>query len=240
MGSEAPAFGDHLHVLANAAAGCLELAVGTHSAGLGQVHQLDLDLLSWVNRIQGPERDQLQGARRELALAEYSAASGLYRQAYSGLRLFLELSVAAVYFSANEFHRRQWLSDRSDFSWAKALDSNVGVLSASFVQEFAPAAVADAPSFANTAGACYRECSQFVHGKAVKSRLLPYGIEYQATVLTDWCQQAKAAAEAVLYLLYARYGNDLDLRTDSVLQEIMIARFAHLKSVREVLDLARD
>lgn len=52
--------------------------------------------------------------------------------------------------------------------------------------------------------------------------------------------QAQAAGEAVLYLLYARYGEDIDIGADSVLQEIMIERFGHLSAVRDTLDLAGD
>ncbi len=231
---------DHLHALSQAAVDCLTVALQDHRQGLGQVHQLDIDILAWVDRIKGPERELLQAARRELAFAEYSIAAGLYRQAYSGLRLFLELSFAAVYFSVNEFARRQWVSDRADFSWAKALDQDTGVLSVSFVQEFAPTAVADAPLYATAAARCYRECSQFVHGKARTSVLLPQRLEYQATVVAAWCSQAQAAAQAVLYLLYARYGFDLEVRTDAVLQEVMISHFGHLSTVREFLDLAGD
>ncbi len=239
-GSVVKSLDDHLHALSQAASDCLTVALQHHRHGLGQVHQLDVDILAWISRIRGPERELLQAARRELAFAEYTVAAGLYRQAYSGLRLFLELSFAAVYFSANEFARRQWVSDRTDFSWAKALDQEAGVLSASFVREFAPTAVSNAPTYASAAARCYRECSQFVHGKARTSALLPQRLIYQDAVVAAWCDQAKAAAESVLYLLYARYALDLEMRTDAVLQDVMISHFGHLSTVREHLDLAGD
>ncbi len=239
-GSVVQSLDDHLRVLSQAASDCLTVTLQNHRQGLGQVHQLDVDILAWVSRIGGPERDLLQAARRELAFAEYSVAAGLYRQAYSGLRLFLELSFAAVYFSANEFARRQWVSDRTDFSWAKALDQDAGVLSASFVREFAPTAVADAHTYASAAARCYRECSQFVHGKARTSTMLPQQLAYQDAVVSAWCDQAQAAAESVLYLLYARYALDVEMRTDAALQDVMISHFGHLSTVREHLDLAGD
>ncbi len=79
-----------------------------------------------------------------------------------------------------------------------------------------------------------------MHGKAKTSELLPPRLEYESGVLLDWMAQAQAAGEAVLYLLYARYGEDIDIGADSVLQEIMIERFGHLSAVRDTLDLAGD
>ena len=99
---------DHLDGLRTASETCIGATLREHRAGLGEVHLLDEDIAAWLTRIAGPERDQISAARRELALAEYSVASGLYRQAYASLRLFLELSFAAVHFSVNEFERRQW------------------------------------------------------------------------------------------------------------------------------------
>ncbi len=175
-----------------------------------------------------------------MALAEFAAASGLYRQAFASLRLFLELSFAAVYFSANELDRRKWMSDRKDFSWSRALDEDEGVLSASFVREFEPTAVQDAKSYANMAALSYRACSQFVHGKARSSARLPQRIEYDEPVLSDWCAEAARAGEAVLYLLYVRYGRDLSAQTDQELQDVLISHFGHLMTVRAQLGLAGD
>lgn len=219
---------------------CVEATLRDHRAELGDVHLLDADIWEWVDRITGPEREQLESARRELAFAEFTLASGLYRQAFGGLRLFLELSFAAVHFSANELERRRWMSDRMDFSWSKALDEETGVLSAQFVTEFEPAGAADARRYSSQAARCYRYCSQFVHGKAKASAALPETIEYSQGAVGDWCEWAKKAGESVLYLLYIRYGRDLAVASDPGLTEIMMHRFGHLSSVRDVLEMAGD
>lgn len=231
---------DHLERLSEAGQTCITRTMLEHRAGLGEVHLLDEDLGRWLDRIKGPETEQLASARRELALAEYAAASGLYRQAFSSLRLFLELSFAAVHFSVNEFERRQWVSDRSDFSWSSALDADTGVLSKSFVVEFLPEARDVARDWATAAAASYRHCSQFVHGKAVVARTLPIGIEYKSEIVADWCARAKQAGEAVLFLLMVRYSVALRAAADDDLSEILTNRFGHLAPVRTLLDLAGD
>lgn len=223
----------NLHRLAESA---IRSAVVHRQADIGYVLRLDLDIRMWADGISTrPEAQQLHDARRELGFATFAASAGLYRLAYGGLRLFLELSFAAVYFSANELHRRQWVSDRADFSWSKALDENDAVLSSAFVREFLPESAVDAPQYAALAASCYRHCSQFVHGKLAATSRLPNDLAFSDEILADWTATARLAAESVLYLLYCRYSADL-LETYPKLQSTLDP-FAHLKSVRAVLGL---
>lgn len=230
----------HLQDLHAAASQCSVSAVTDHRSALGAVHQIDDDLRQWLALIDGPEVDQLRAARRELALAEFCAASGLYRQAFASLRLFLELSFAAVHFSVHEFERRRWNSDKSDFSWSRALDEESGLLSKQFVDEFAPHARDDASTYAAQAARTYRYASQFIHGKARVTDRLPEALEYSSEAVRDWCEHASASGTAVLFLLYIRYGVDLSAHSDAALSEILINRFGHLSSLRASLGLAND
>jgi hypothetical protein len=231
---------EHLDRLRTASESCVEATLRDHQADLGEVHLVDEDASQWLAKISGPEREQIMAARRELALAEYSIASGLYRQAFATLRLFLELSFAAVHFSVNEFERRQWLSDRTDFSWSTALDENNGVLSKGFVLEFFPGLADHAKTYAEAAASCYRYCSQFVHGKAAVAQGMPESLEYRGPVVIDWCHRAKQAGEAVLFLFLIRYGRDALAHEDDALSDLLSNRFGHLPPVRELLGLAGD
>ncbi|MFC4062371.1 hypothetical protein ACFOWE_29070 [Planomonospora corallina] len=205
---------------------------------LGPILRLDLDIGIWETRIASrPEKKQLGDARRELAFAVYAASSGLYRLAYAGLRLFLELSFASVYFSANELHRRKWIADRKDFSWSSALDKESGVLSQEFVREFCEAGLNDAPKYATIAAKCYRHCSQFVHGKDITTSLLPEDLSYSFEILADWSTTAKDAAESVLYLLYCRYSEEVFDTSDSALCDTLEHSFSHLRTIRKLLGL---
>lgn len=231
---------EHLARLRSASDACVQEALRDHRASLGEVHLLDQDVGQWLQKVLGQEREQIAAARRELALAEYAIASGLYRQAYASLRLFLELNFAAVHFSVNEFERRQWNSDRADFSWSGALDEDRGVLAKGFVLEFAPTLKDDAAQYARTAARCYRHCSQFVHGKASVAKTLPESLEYRESVVADWCDSAKRAGEAVIFMFLVRYGFDLNAYEDDDLSEIVTSRFGHLIPVRDLLGLAAE
>ncbi|MDX5460150.1 hypothetical protein [Micromonospora tulbaghiae] len=225
----------HLLELHNQVEKNIRQATGGHGSSLGQLLQLDLDVMAWEQELLGrPEVGQLTAARRELGFAIYAASAGLYLHAYAGLRLFLELSFASVYFSANELHRRRWVADRADFSWAKALDENDGVMAPSFVREFSETAAKDAAQFAKDAASAYRHCSQFIHGKVAVTSLLPDAMQFSPLVLQDWLATAVKSARTVLFLLYARYGDELLGGGDQSgrLAFTVESSFGHLKEVR--------
>ena len=99
----------HLLRLHENARVCIVSASNQRKPELGRVLRIDADIKLWEARLADrPESYQLSYARRELGFAVYAASAGLYGSAFASLRLFLELSFAAVYFSAYEFNRRQW------------------------------------------------------------------------------------------------------------------------------------
>ncbi|MFF2187879.1 hypothetical protein [Streptomyces sp. NPDC058155] len=209
-----------------------------HGSSLGRILRLEADIGLWANRMEGrPEVGQLADARRELGFATYAATCGLYRLAYSGIRTFLELSFAAVYFSANELHRRQWVSDRRDFSWSQALDEDNGVLAKAFMQEFLSEGIKDADAYAASAARTYRHCSQFIHGKLAVTDALPRDLSFSSDALSDWTTTARAAAQSVLFLLYGRYSAEFLPEDNGELSATLEHSFSHLKSVRSVLGL---
>lgn len=215
---------------------CLDKTMESHQALFGDLNQLDSDMDLWVELLPGDHLEQFTIARRELALAGHCASSGLYRQAFSSLRLFLELSFAAVYFSVHEFERRRWEADKIDFSWSRGLDVESGVLSKEFVDMFNKDLSGHSNLFASEAASVYRHCSQFIHGKALTSAGLPDGVFYVQEVVGEWGVHAKRAGEAVLFLLLVRYGEEMLKSADLV--EAMGARFGHLSGVRGLIGLA--
>ncbi|WP_404958180.1 hypothetical protein [Streptomyces sp. 147326] len=228
----------HFSNLAILGADVIERSMAECGPALGRILQLEADIGVWEARMVGrPEAAQISDARRELGFAAYAASSGLYRLAFSGIRTFLELSFAAVYFSAHELQRRQWVSDRKDFSWSQALDENSGVLSRSFMQEFLNEGVSEAGTYAGAAAKAYRHCSQFIHGKLAVTRSLPREISFSSEALEDWTSTASDSAQSVLFLLYGRYSAELLPGDDGSLGATLEHSFSHLKSVRSTLGL---
>lgn len=176
----------------------------------------------------------MESARKELAFAEYSAASGLYRQAFASLRLFLELNCAAFHFSVNELERRRWVASRADVSWSTIVASETGVLSSQFVIEFAPTLVSAADKYALQAKECYRYCSQFIHGNHADTIRLPEKLEYSPRILSEWCDNAINSSKVILFLLFVRFRDEVDLN-DGQLESVITSNFNHLEPVRDLL-----
>jgi hypothetical protein len=215
----------------------LNQSVGSEVQRIGKLLALEDDLSSIEQVLVGrPECVQYAEGRRQLATATFAASVGLYNLAYAGLRIFLELSFAAAFFSAHELERRQWLADRADFSWSRAIDPDTGVLSKSFVREFTPIAADEAVDARNVAKRVYRECSQHLHGKAIATESMPKQIEFDSQALSVWLELADDAAQSVLFLLYSRYGGDY-LPSSPIFAQIAEARLAHLLSVQQYLGM---
>jgi hypothetical protein len=199
---------------------------------------LDADIGVWEKAIDGrPEHPILAVARRELGFTVYAASSGLYLLAYSNLRVFLELSFAAIEFSIDDLRRRQWLADATKFSFSGRLNLDDGFFSKAFLQVYRPDATSEAREFRTLAERSYDHCSQFVHGKMAFTNRLPETLQYSADAVADWAATARDAARAVLFVLYCRYADDLLPSDGGRLEDTLAHSFARLWSVRKAIGL---
>lgn len=164
----------------------------------------------------------------------------MYPEAYACLRTFLELGFAAVHFSANELDRRKWMSNNKDFSWSSALDKDGGLLSVDFVQEFNQNATDESREWATAASLCYRECSEFIHGKHSATMDLPRTLDYSKETIEEWAEIAQSGAQSLLYLLFVRYSAELIPHDDSdQLIDILTSWFPDSKAVEQTINEIR-
>jgi len=85
-----------------------------------------------------PETYVWRAAIREYQFALLALAQGHYRNAFVSLRLFLELALAAVHYSAHRLELQEWLDGHRDLNWSALTDSENGVLSSRFARAFFP------------------------------------------------------------------------------------------------------
>ncbi|MGK0688509.1 hypothetical protein ACSFC0_24485 [Serratia marcescens] len=89
----------------NTVMGAMVEASGTEALTVSHNYLLDYDVLKLA--ISGrPEAAVLDSAVREYQFALFALVSGQYRHAFGGLRLFFELMLATVQFSAHEIDYR--------------------------------------------------------------------------------------------------------------------------------------
>lgn len=130
-----------------------------------QAHNDASDLDKLIELMAGrPEEEIFSLARVEYQHALFSAAFGQYRQAHVSLRLFLELSLCSVLFSAHEIDTRRWLQGKKDSNWASIISNETGVFSKQFVGVFFEDMKEFGVQYRTLAEKLYRECSEYVHG----------------------------------------------------------------------------
>ena len=226
----------HLLEVHDRASASIEQSMALYAPRFGRLLQQEADISEWEKMLTKPVADVLERARRELGFAVYCAAGGLYLQAWSTLRVVLELSFAAVHFSTNDLARRAWLSDREQFRWSSVLDAKTGVLSPQFVSDYHAEAAAEAGEYLGRARACYAQCSKFIHGRPDTEEVLPRSLTFSQPAIEEWCKQAEHGVEAVLFALYCRFAEELPSQ-DGRLEVTLESSFRHLASVRRTLGM---
>lgn len=103
-------------------------------------------------------------ANREYQFALYALAAGTYRHAFISLRLFFELALATIFFSASEIKFRRWGNNAQDIVWSALIDKENGVYSIAFISAFDKELSSFGKQYAALAEKVYRECSEHVHG----------------------------------------------------------------------------
>lgn len=141
---------------------------------MAAAHAFIADLQAWQEVLDGRlEHGALSIAAREYQHALMAVVLGQYRQAFGSLRTYLELTCAALFFSANELHLRLWLRGEEDVSWSRLIDEDVGVFSHTFARAFFPELKDDVVHYRELAKKVYRECSEFVHANPHTHGVIP-------------------------------------------------------------------
>jgi len=181
-----------------------------------------------------PELPVLDSAVKEYQLALFALISGQYRHAFGGLRLFFELMLATVQFSAHEIEYRMWAKDSKDITWSALKDPQIGVFSTNFIRAFNPEFSDSAKQYLAIAEAVYRECSEFVHGNAGTHTILPSDMVFQEEVFFSWHQKAATMRLAIIFVFSARYINYVPKEAKARLEPIIMDALGTLPAVQAI------
>jgi hypothetical protein len=199
-------------------------------------HSFINDFEKWADILANrPECVLLKAALREYQFALLAVLFGQYSQAFMALRLFLELALAAIFFSANELQLRVWARGERDINWHQLIDTDNGVLSKYFVQVFFSSVADDASHYRAIAQHLYRECSEYAHGNINTRFVLPENLEFVESEFADFQQKAKSACLVISFALTFRYWFDLSKDQRNELEPIILDQLGHVEAVRAVL-----
>lgn len=203
------------------------------SAHLGVSHNYVSDLEKWIIVLSDrPECRMLESASREYQFALLAVVQGQYRQAFSALRLFLELSLGAVYFSANELKLHLWYRGEEDLVWSSIVHSGTGVFSKKFARCFFEGLEDEVGRYRRIAGELYRECSEYVHGNAGTQEALPQALRFSGETFCDWCEKDESARLVVSFALAMRHLNLVKKSDIDQLEPVVLDELRHLPAIR--------
>jgi hypothetical protein len=210
-----------------------ETLIGSHN------HLLDYDAIKIA--IAGrPEAAVFDSAVKEYQFALFALVSGQYRHAFGGLRLFFELMLATVQFSAHEIDYRLWEQDSKDINWSALKDPQNGVFSKNFIRAFNPGFADSGKQYLAIAEVVYRECSEFVHGNAGTHAILPTDIAFQKEAFFSWHDKAATMRLAIIFAFSARYLNHVSKEVTNKLEPIITETIGNLPEVQACFALPSE
>lgn len=204
---------------------------GQNAVTHAQAHSYVRDLEAWLGILKPrAESAIVDSAIREYQHALLSLALGQYRQAFAALRLYLELSIGAVYFSANEMLLREWLHGRRDNSWRRSTKLPSSVFSRRFARAFSPELEGEVEFYGGIASTTYRDCSQFVHANVASGT--PSALAFDQTLFERWHQLAQAAKLVVTFAFSLRYLDEFNPADREKIEAGTIEQLGHIAAIR--------
>lgn len=228
---------EHYRALIKNTDAVLEAMVRTNRATealtVSHNYLLDFDVLKMAI-LERPESSVLDSAVKEYQFAIFALISGQYRHAFGGLRLFFELMLATVQFSAHEIDYRMWAKDAKDINWGALKDVQTGVFSVNFIRAFNPTFSDSAKQYLAIAEAVYRECSEFVHGNAGTHAILPSNIAFEEEAFFSWHEKATTMRLAIIFLFSARYLNYVNKDATDRMEPVITDALGNLPEVQAI------
>lgn len=203
-------------------------------AGFCKAHNYINDYEAIVASIKNrPEKSMFESAISEYQGSLVALSCGLYRYAFSGLRLFFEMSLAAIYYSAHEIYLRQWMNDSKDLCWGEIRDPEKGIFSNEFVSAFDQGFCDHRKHFLSLSNSLYRECSEYVHGNASTHQKLLNNLKFNEHAFADWLGKSDTIRMVILFAFSLRHLKYLSKEERESIRETLQDALWHLDAVRD-------
>lgn len=201
---------------------------------LGNLHNLSSCIFEFSGCIlDQQEKRILETVSAQLESSTYNLTLGLYRQAFSSLRLALEMGLAAIYFSASKLELHEWLDGRMDIKWSKLVDAENGVLSKRFARAFFNEISEEVETYRGKTISVYRKLSEYVHGNNETWVNGGIKISYNEVFFDCFCGYYKTVSEVILFTATCRYAKQFN-ESDRESLQFLLDEFSHISKIREL------
>ena len=207
----------------------------------------DLENLAYINHVSSflyefsellfdnSEEKILQTVAMQLETASMNLIYGMYRQAFSSLRLAFELSLGLVHFSIHKLELNEWLIGKNDIKWNKLIDEDNGILSKRFSNAFFPELSPIINNFNAKAKTIYRQLSEYVHGNNETWNRCGLNLDINIELKKEYFTIFKSVSEIVIFVLCCRYLKSITLEKNDSISDFLLEEFSHISMIREYL-----
>ena len=202
------------------------------SATLGKAHHLSSCIFEFSEFLFDiHEKEMLSAVSAQLESATLSLSLGLYRQAFSSLRLAFEMGLGVTYFSINKMEHYEWIEGKMDIKWARLIDKEKGVLSIRFTNAFFSELTSIVDNYNLRATKVYRSLSEFVHGNYETWSKSGIQIKSNPALINQFFTQFYEVSEIILFVLCCRYLKSIS-KEGLETMEFIPNEFNHITPIR--------
>lgn len=181
------------------------------------------------------EKRMFQTVAVQLESATLNLIYGMYRQAFSSLRLAFELGLGTIHFSVHKLEHYEWMKGENDIKWSKLIDVENGIISKRFSNAFFPELNDYMEGFNSKSKSLYREMSEFVHGNNETWQKSGFSINYNEKLKNDYFSIFKSVSEILIFLMCCRYLKSLEKGKIDEVSDFLLEEMQHIYQIRELL-----
>jgi len=186
------------------------------------------------------EKKMFQTVAIQLESATLNLLYGMYRQAYSSLRLAFELGLGTIHFSVHKLEHNEWIQGESDIKWSKLIDEENGILSERFSKAFFPELKEFMNRFNGKSKVAYRKMSEFVHGNNETWTKSGLTIQYNENLKNEYFELFKVVSETLIFVMCCRYLKSFKKDQIETLSGFLLEEIHHISPIRELLGGAKE
>jgi hypothetical protein len=190
----------------------------------------------WGDLLEARGRDPrvIRWAARELRFGAYLAAIGHYRNAFAQIRLFLELGISSIDFSANELSCRKWHAGNLNMKWTALIDEKSGVFSHDFCKVFFLELSGEVSTYRALLSGVYSDCSAFVHGEAETHDGDLSATGFNKELTQRWIDLRASAHLGILFGFLMRFLKELDDTEKKKIEAAIVIKFPHSDQIKDL------
>lgn len=207
----------------------------------GKIHHVSAFLYEFSDCLfDTDEKNLLKIVSRQIETSAFNMSLGMYRQAFSSLRLAFEMVLGVVYFSINKLEHNEWINGKNDIKWSRLIDEDSGVLSKRFASAFFYELSTDIVKSNSKAKCLYRELSEYVHGNNETWHNNEIVFKKNDKLINEYFKLFDRFSNIALLILFCRYIKSLDQMSIDNISEFFLEEMSEYSPIREFFGGVKD